>query len=340
MKKLLLLITGLLLLFSVEGQILRYSNYTTPIPSEILVTSIDVWGTGGATTISTNGGTLQMLKKTLPTNAADTTVTWSRTNGTGTADISAGGLLTALTNGTVTVRATANDGSAVYGEEDVTISNQVVAAPSFLTSDGYTEAWWIADAGNFTKTGGSPDYITWWFDETSNSIDLDAPNEGARPTYSANGILFDGTDYLMSLNFDIPQPVCLYVVLRQITSDFFRRIFSFTSGSPVYNIEQRGTTYLRLNMGDGTIQIDNAPLNTWCVMRFFLNGQSSKVQVNNLSATTVVETMGTGATTEIVIAKGEANVEFKEIIVRSIDDSSTDEQAIVNYLMTKYSIVE
>ena len=32
MKKLLLLITGLLLLFSVEGQILRYSNYTTPVP--------------------------------------------------------------------------------------------------------------------------------------------------------------------------------------------------------------------------------------------------------------------------------------------------------------------
>jgi len=30
MKKLLLLITGLLLLFSVEGQILRYSNYTAP----------------------------------------------------------------------------------------------------------------------------------------------------------------------------------------------------------------------------------------------------------------------------------------------------------------------
>lgn len=32
MKKLLLLITGLLLLFSVEGQILRYSNYTAPAP--------------------------------------------------------------------------------------------------------------------------------------------------------------------------------------------------------------------------------------------------------------------------------------------------------------------
>lgn len=34
MKKLFLLITGLLLLFSVEGQILRYSNYTAPTPPE------------------------------------------------------------------------------------------------------------------------------------------------------------------------------------------------------------------------------------------------------------------------------------------------------------------
>lgn len=34
MKKLLLLITGLLLLFSVEGQILRYSNYTAPVTED------------------------------------------------------------------------------------------------------------------------------------------------------------------------------------------------------------------------------------------------------------------------------------------------------------------
>lgn len=155
MKKLFLLITGLLLLFSLEGQILRYSNYTAPPPATVLVQSIDVWGTGGATTISTNGGTLQMLKKTLPTNAADTTVTWSRINGTGTANISAGGLLTALTNGTVTVRATANDGSAVYGEEVITISNQstnMVYNGTFDSADGWNTA------GTMTITGGQ---LTW-----------------------------------------------------------------------------------------------------------------------------------------------------------------------------------
>lgn len=159
MKKLLLLITALFLLISVEGQILRYSNYTTPTPPTVLVESISVWGTGGATTISTNGGTLQMLKKTLPTNAADTSVTWSRTNGTGTANISAGGLLTALTNGTVTARATANDGSAVYGEEVITISNQstnLVYNGTFDSADGWYTTTMTVSGGQVTWTSANP----------------------------------------------------------------------------------------------------------------------------------------------------------------------------------------
>lgn len=170
MKKLLLLITGLLLLFSVEGQILRYSNYTAPTPPTVLVESISVWGTGGATTISTNGGTLQMLKKTLPTNAADTSATWSRTNGTGTANISAGGLLTALTNGTVTARATANDGSAVYGEEVITISNQstnLVYNGTFDSADGWNVSGCSITGGQVTWTSANPYAYVLQFDTNS-----------------------------------------------------------------------------------------------------------------------------------------------------------------------------
>lgn len=95
------------------------------IPGNILVTSINVAGASNATTITVNDGTLQMYANVSPNNANDTTITWSRINGTGTASISAGGLLTAITDGTVTVRATANDGSSVYGEEVITISNQI-----------------------------------------------------------------------------------------------------------------------------------------------------------------------------------------------------------------------
>jgi len=49
---------------------------------------------------------------------------WSVVNGTGEAMISSTGLLTAVANGTVTVKATATDGSGVVGTFDILISGQ------------------------------------------------------------------------------------------------------------------------------------------------------------------------------------------------------------------------
>ncbi len=88
------------------------------------VTGITVTGAGGADTIATNQGTLQMSAEITPQDASVQTVTWSVENGTGSATIDAGGLLTAVSDGTVTVRATADDGSGVSGTKIVTISNQ------------------------------------------------------------------------------------------------------------------------------------------------------------------------------------------------------------------------
>lgn len=85
------------------------------------VTSITVTGTGNVTTVA-DGATLQMLAAILPLNATDSTVTWSVVNGTGTATISVGGLLTATSAGQVTVIATANDASGVTGSLVITIT--------------------------------------------------------------------------------------------------------------------------------------------------------------------------------------------------------------------------
>jgi Leucine-rich repeat (LRR) protein len=90
----------------------------------VYVASIAVQGQSGATTITSPGGTLQMEATVLPANADDDTYTWSVTFGTGSASIDVNGLLTAITNGTVTVIATANDASGVTGTEVITISNQ------------------------------------------------------------------------------------------------------------------------------------------------------------------------------------------------------------------------
>jgi len=77
----------------------------------------------------TEGGTLQLYTNVEPDNASDTTKTWSVINGTGSATIAQTGIVTAVSDGTVTIRATANDASGVYDDYQITISNQSEPEP-------------------------------------------------------------------------------------------------------------------------------------------------------------------------------------------------------------------
>ncbi len=94
--------------------------------STILVSSITVDGASGVSTITTALGSLQMVASILPINATDNSVTWSVIDITGSASINASGILTAISDGTVEVKAIANDGSAIEGTKIITISNQTV----------------------------------------------------------------------------------------------------------------------------------------------------------------------------------------------------------------------
>lgn len=101
-----------------------------PFSTAFIVEGINVQGEGGATTIETASGTLQMEAMVMPAFATDQSVTWSLADGTTAASISDSGLLTAIEDGVVTVIATANDGTDVMGSTDITISNQVVLVES------------------------------------------------------------------------------------------------------------------------------------------------------------------------------------------------------------------
>jgi uncharacterized protein (TIGR02145 family) len=123
----------------------------------ILVTGITVNSAGNATTIETNAGTLQMSASILPVNATNPSVQWSVTNGTGKATIDGNGLLSAYSNGTVTVNAESMDGSNITASKLITISNQPITPPdaatmvfsvignAFYGSDGVTPASWNYD---------------------------------------------------------------------------------------------------------------------------------------------------------------------------------------------------
>ena len=82
------------------------------------------------------GSTLQMFATVLPNAATNSSVTWSVTNGTGTANINAAGLLTGITAGTVEVKATANDGSGIFGVKTITITKPT--AVSSVKNDNTT----------------------------------------------------------------------------------------------------------------------------------------------------------------------------------------------------------
>ena len=85
----------------------------------IYVESITV--TGSSVVINK---TTQMTATVLPSNSANTNVIWSVTSGTGSATIDSDGLLTGVSSGIVTVKATAKDGSGIYGKTTIAITTQ------------------------------------------------------------------------------------------------------------------------------------------------------------------------------------------------------------------------
>jgi uncharacterized repeat protein (TIGR02543 family) len=98
----------------------------------VLVTSISVSGPSSVTA----GGAIQMSATVSPSNATNQTVTWSVASIGGSASIGQGGLLTSVSAGTVTVMATANDGTGVIGSEQVTVNPTFIPATSISVSGG------------------------------------------------------------------------------------------------------------------------------------------------------------------------------------------------------------
>lgn len=99
------------------------TSTTTTTTDTVAVTGIAVSSVNGSTSITTKGGSLQMSKVVSPNDATTQTVTWS-VDDTSIATISSTGLLKAVSNGTVTIKATANDSSGVTGTFTVKISGQ------------------------------------------------------------------------------------------------------------------------------------------------------------------------------------------------------------------------
>ena len=104
-----------------RATIKTYTIYFTMKAADTPITAISITG-GNAITIK--DGTLQLEADVMPANATNRAVNWSIVSGSSYASLNSTGLLTALSDGTVMVRASAQDGSGVYGELQITISGQ------------------------------------------------------------------------------------------------------------------------------------------------------------------------------------------------------------------------
>lgn len=95
----------------------------------VMVTSVSISTINNIKTISTQNGTLNLFVNVLPKNATDTSIIWDIDDKT-KATINALGLLTAINNGTVKVKATANDGIGKADSINIIITGQTIKVSS------------------------------------------------------------------------------------------------------------------------------------------------------------------------------------------------------------------
>lgn len=143
-------------------------NSTSPfnVCAAVEVESVAVATSGGVNAeIIVDNGTLQLIATVTPAEA-NQNVVWSIEVGEEFASVSAAGLVSAIDNGTVTVRATSVSDNTIYDEIDVVISNQVedivvtVTTENGVAAEITTEAGTLQLVGTVTPNDASQE-VTW-----------------------------------------------------------------------------------------------------------------------------------------------------------------------------------
>ena len=207
-----------------------------------------------------------------------------------------------------------------------------------ILGDGNTEAWFDGAAVYIIKDGGN--LVSQWTDRSGNANHLLQAVGGNQPLWSTDGVLFDGVDNFMKATFALAQPTFIYMVLKQVTWTSLDRFFDGVT-SQVY-IRQAGTTPdLVAYAGTPSAASSALVLDTFGIIRVLFNGASSKLIIND--TTPIASDFGANDMGGINIGRFEggsnyAHIQVKEIIIRTISDSPTNEAIIYDYLKDKYSL--
>ena len=246
------------------------------IPGAIHVTGITVKGASDATVITTDGGTLQMSAEITPVDATNKSVVWSVTNETGSASISHTGLLTAVSNGTVTVRATAVDGSNVFGTREITISGQLEPVYTLTISSG---------TGGTTVGTTSDDYK----EGEVISVTATADSGYIFTGWTITGAIITGGNHANPATFSMPATAVT------LTANFAQKTVSVGIQNGDMTAETAGTvtfpvTTSNIANGSYTVTVENLPSGV------SVQGQ---VVINNNSGTLTLAGDGSAASAYI-----------------------------------------
>lgn len=154
---------------TVKMSVYASASATTPLLEKSVnvtvkqpVTGVSITSANGSNTVNA-GDTLQLTAKVSPSNASDTSVTWS-SNSTGIAQVSTTGLVTGVAAGTAVITAKANDGSNKSATFTVTVTKKVIkvtkislSASTLLTKVGYTKKI----TATVTPTNADNREVTW-----------------------------------------------------------------------------------------------------------------------------------------------------------------------------------
>ncbi len=186
---------------STDGSGVSGSLVITISADPVLVSAIAVYGSNQQTSIESPDSTLQLHTNIQPENASDKTVTWSVQNGTGQASISEDGLLTAISYGEITARATANDGSGIYGILTITIDDQNL--PVYLEINDIEPS-----LVTINKSG-----ITFQISDNERYSSIRLYNMLGNPVIDQN---FSGNNYSIDISFLLPGVYMIVLSERNI----------------------------------------------------------------------------------------------------------------------------
>jgi hypothetical protein len=206
--------------------------------------------------------------------------------------------------------------------------------------DGHTVAWYdSSDTDMITKDAGTGE-VSVWGDKSLNGHNLLQDTATRYPIWSADGILFDGSnDILKTATFVYIQPMKIYLVMKQVTWTINDVFIDGFANSTMWLYQRTATPQICINAGSAITNNSNLVVDTWGIVRALFNGASSKLQVGATVATT--GDCGAGNPAGITFGGNVnltnwGNFQIKEAIFRDIADNATDEADIYSYLKAKY----